>query len=496
MQDRFPNIYVNQNQPLPEQANVYENVPSGAIEYHNPSTETKVNPIDSQYYPQVPTIRPEIHSISQILSRPDEEPESPAVSTQTEKTFDPNVQTVQTADNSHSEANEYVTTNTDSDTAASQESTVKEQNLSFDKKRPYNDVQKQEGSIVTGVSFEADHQDLPVIQGKPFSNYHQKQSAQDNKNSYQPDKNDDTVDLKPPAIITHYRPDSERRPVLRPRPVSFSRPESTTHLLDSRPKRPINRTDAATLIFGSKFAVSRPNFNKEEMTHNTSLPGGITTTRVHPDYPHILTKPKPQVPAPITISTGSSLKTDNSRLNKVKVSLHIKEIGEDVDSKTQTERLPSMLLKKYENKKPDVSFETASQTNFANSESDSKDKIVQSRPGDIKTGTQTPKVPSQTMTPPPLRRQEKPAIKDEKNALKPPPLPSDVVGMSPPLVDITTTNIPPALPNDSVLRTSPKYIPLKESVTPPPPSVSMVPPNPKPSVSRPFLVELLSQVKL
>ena len=163
-------------------------------------------------------------------------------------------------------------------------------------------------------------------------------------------------------------------------------------------------------------------------------------------------------------------------------------------------------------KKNEESLETAYQTNFAVSSADKGGSVkheTNSRIHSIETFTRDMldnmevHAPSRDMMPPPLR----PTVgtnqsnKNEEQDLKPPPiLAHDVVGLSPPPIDITTTSAPMGdrfsfvTTNESGLKPPPKYIPLKDSFVAPLPSVSMVPPRPRPSLVRPFLVELLSQV--
>lgn len=362
---------------------------------------------------------------------------------------------------------------------------------------------------------------------------------------------DDTIDLKPPAIIPQFGIEVDRpgRPFSRPRPdlrpvLTRIKPEILTKppiKLEVRPeiKRPENVKPNTAEIFANQTLnheikihhnlqnwnvdVAVPDITKsqhkisighdfrisdtktaENKNGTASRPIGNkrpsvirpehgTFTRVHPEYPHILTKPKPQVPEPVIVSSGIAGLETHNRPNKF--SMSVEATGEEVDSKTQTERPPSMLITKNNpqyNKKNDETLETAYQTNFASSDSQSEqDKITETN------------VPSRNMMPPPLNmgvgsNQSK---KKDQEGLKPPPPPSsNVLGLSPPPVDITTTHVPVEdrfalmTPDKSGLK-PPKYVPLKESTTIAPPSTNMVPPSPRPSLTRPFLVELLSQVK-
>lgn len=366
---------------------------------------------------------------------------------------------------------------------------------------------------------------------------------------------DDTIDLKPPAIIPQFGVEIDRpgRPFSRPiRPDSRPgltriKPEILTKppiKLEVRPvKRPENvKSNTAeifvnqTLNHGIKINQNLQNWNVDiaipdiiksqqkisnghdfrtsetktaENKNGTSRPTTIgnkrpgvarpehgTFTRVHPEYPHILTKPKPQVPEPVIISSGTAGLETHSRPN-VKFSMSVDATGEEVDSKTQTERPPSMLVTKNNpshNKKNDETLDTAYQTNFASSDSQGEQNKIKET-----------NVPSRNMMPPPLNVGvgSNQSNKKEQTGLKPPPpSSSDVLGLSPPPVDITTTHMPvedrfALMTNDESGLKPPKYVPLKESTTvaPPPPSTNMVPPSRRPSLTRPFLVELLSQVK-
>ncbi|KYN11160.1 63 kDa sperm flagellar membrane protein [Trachymyrmex cornetzi] len=418
--------------------------------------------------------------------------------------------------------------------------------------------------------------ELPVVQGKPFGVYNghvDSTTSYGYKEGYKPDyeivhgipaphnenprpvttktqsgqvttlnslERDDTIDLKPPAIIPQFGVEVDRpgRPFSRPiRPDSRPsltriKPEILTKppiKLEVRPDYSIRRPENVkpnnaeifvnqTLNHGIKINHNLQNWdadvavpdivkfqqktveNKNSTTSRPIIIGNKrpsiirpehgTFTRVHPEYPHILTKPKPQVPEPVIISSGTAGLETHGRPN-VKFSMSVEAMGEEVDSKTQTERPPSMLVTKHnlsQNKKNDETLETAYQTNFASSDSQSEqDKIKD--------------VPSRNMMPPPLNggigsNQSK---KKEQEGLKPPPPPSsDVLGLSPPPVDITTTHIPvddrfALMTTDESGLKPPKYVPLKESTTIAPPNTNMVPPSPRPSLTRPFLVELLSQ---
>lgn len=368
---------------------------------------------------------------------------------------------------------------------------------------------------------------------------------------------DDTIDLKPPAVTPQFALEIDKpgRPYQRPirpdsRPVLYHKPEIVTKpsiKLEIRPDYNIKHSGnvkpniAETFInqtFDHKIKLNH-DWNIDEITSdivksqenlsvghtiqssgnnvkivenkNASRPIGNnrpgiirlehgTFTRVHPEYPHILTKPKPQVPKPVIVSSGSTGLETHNRPN-IKFSMPVEISGEEMDSKTQTERPPSMLIIKNNlshSKKSNETLNMAHQTNFASLESQDEIKI---RPVNIKEIN----VPSRTMMPPPLNVRPNQLNKDKQEGLKPPPPPvsSDVFGLSPPPVDITTTHVPIEDRFSSITTSEsglkpPKYIPLKESTTIAPllPSTNMVPPSPRPSLTRPYLVELLSQVKL
>lgn len=444
--------------------------------------------------------------------------------------------------------------------------------------------------------------DLPIVQGKPFGVYNgyvdptipygyklkggkpdyeivHGVPAPHNKNTstltqegqllttVSSPEHDDTIDLKPPAIIPQFGAEVDRpgRPYPRPmrpdsRPVLYFKPEILTKppiKLEVRPdyvlKRPgdVKPNVAETFVnqtldHGLKMTHDLQNWNvgavlpdivkqKTPTGHDAShatqtsvrpteyknssasrpimignnnrpvivmRPEHGTYTRVHPEYPHILTKPKPQVPGPVIVSSGTSgMETTHGRPS-IKFSMPVEATGEEVDSKTQTERPPSMLVTKNNlshNKKHDETLDTAYQTNFASTESQSKKDEMKTRP--IK---EMMNVPSRNMMPPPLNVGSNQSNMGEQEGLKPPPPPpsSDVVGLSPPPVDITTTHVPiedrfALVTTDESGLKPPMYVPLKEPITtaaPPLPNTSMVPP--RPSLTKPFLMELLSQVRL
>lgn len=289
-----------------------------------------------------------------------------------------------------------------------------------------------------------------------------------------------------------------------------------------RPHQTSDLTNQASSYFA--FNNERPNSN-DRTDEPPSKMHTFSGTRIHPAYPHILTKPRPRVPGPITITSYSKRPDINNDKPKIQFSLPVEAMGEEKDSKTQTERPPSMLITangQKNKKQKQETLETASQTNFATPDRENvklnkhEVKVYEKPTGTKKQESvnsktnENSRVPSQNMMPPPLRNdhdnsQHFEENKNEDGLKPPPPPPSDFVGLSPPPVAITTTGRPKEnrfsfLNSDETdLRPPPKYIPLKESVgtvvPPPPPSTKMVPPSPRPTVvSRPFLVDILSQV--
>ncbi|XP_076226710.1 uncharacterized protein LOC116432780 [Nomia melanderi] len=651
LQDRPPHFYPeNKRPPLitpvnPPSEQAEEHLPTGAVEYHNPSNpKTKV---------EDPKIMINSQSFSQTPSDPDNDPDSWSDS-QTEKTLDSEtgaseyvkyhnqVKVVQETEKTKGDEVANIQTNNitlngntvpgniviGKPVGLDQTQNQKEKPLWLSSGMPFS--HKNEGTPNQGVPYGPTYyntrpNDMTIVQGKPFGVYsgHEDASQYGHKrkeprpdydivqgvptayygNQKPSDKHhpevhtstprpydrDDTIDLRPPAIIPQFVPEVDKpsrypkpptmnkvetRPALYPRPETITRPpekkpeikqpaeakpelsdsfvntssirkenksqshlggfinlnwQDATKVLDHRlgEKRPAaqephsNKTDTIRINFRNNTVpqetdvhpqfnaeVIKPAFdkNRPKVTHPEYNPG----TRIHPEYPHIITKHRPQVPGPITITTSNS-KPENGM--NIRFSLPVEAIGQEVDSKTQTERPPSMLItvtNLNDKKKNDESLETAYQTNFALAGVDKGDSIkhetktrirpVEPSTGDV-LGIEPVNVPSRDMMPPPLR----PAVlnqsnKNEEEGLKPPTIPShDVVGLSPPPVDITTTSSPTedrfpfATANDSGLKPPPKYIPLKEAPVAPLPSVSMVPPSPRPSVARPFIVELLSQ---
>ncbi|XP_023288060.1 uncharacterized protein LOC105697488 [Orussus abietinus] len=664
LQDRPPNFY--RGKPKPQAAiNVSENdrneehVPTGAVEYHNPSTDPKVKPEDTQYYPQLPTIKPEVQSFGQLLPHPDRD-EAWTSNTQTEqplmdseagesenlKVHNPlqnqggkdHEQDVNSAPTSQMENNMTHSTKNPYGAVGSL-NTVVGKPLNIDQGITYGQKDQTSMILSQGVPFghkkddtaqnaASDYQgvrpyETPIVQGKPFGVYNdhvdpgrpygygQKIGRPDYEivqgvpfgfHVKQNPPQDDTIDLKPPAISPLFGPEPERpkqRPYHRPHGIGrpdtrvplYSRPEIVTKpprkFEVTRPDqhRPTEHPQVGSGIYGTTVnhlggfterpgegqlgeeqtvhehpdwsiripenekirpyqdqsyelgnhhdysrnqTSSHPNRGSFYTDFGNPKPGadmnrpmvrpdhGIAT-QVHPEYPHILTKPKPQVPGPITISSRPGKPhgqpVESNRRPNIQFSLPVEATGDEEDSKTQTERPPSMLVTKgtqkpkYKNE-PQDTYQTsiASQDQVDEETSDIRKTESNHQLGPDQSeaiSTQKPKVPSQNMMPPPVRPVPKDPSKksDEQEGLKPPPLPSDVVGLSPPPVAITTTNRPKddfpfAIANESGLRPPPKYIPLEESIaiaTPPPPGINMVPPSPRPTIVKPFLVEILSQ---
>lgn len=640
-----------------------ENLPTGAIGYYNPSTDPKVKPVDTHYYPQLATTKPEVQSFGEILPRPSNEHDiSWQIDTQTERTSadsdseasenvhfqnapahhdnhgsidkqDDEVVEVQTSssnlrpespDDAHP-MNSYDTVGSVNTVVGKPVDIAQSMIYESQNKNPsnYDHQQKQDhnGQDHGQGSYDPRPQESPIVQGKPYGVYsgqvdHGRPYAQHHEDSSRPDyeviqgvpfsqhggkrpvarpyERDDTIDLKPPAIIPQFgstpgrpfsRPHSNSRPETnrpssRPRPdlestnnrpvVNREPPKKPTSGSNEGPSRPgsqnaheaaayprpdwslgtqvsentrpdhRDRFDNPEVSDDRHDAVNRTNIDSnqssyfptdaEDNNNNNGDEGNkkddhpqvqvlTAGTRVHPAYPHILTKPRPRVPKPVTISSGPKKPEVNNGRPKIQFSLPVEASGEEKDSKTQTERPPSMLVTAngQKKKKQEETLETAFQTNFATAAKDNEDSSdevkgqssVTTEPKKQESGEGgKPKVPSQDMMPPPLRKSggsaEQANKKNDEAGLEPPPHPSDVVGLSPPPVAITTTGRPKedrfsfGNVDDTGLRPPPKYIPLKDSVgvvTPPRPSTSMVPPSPRPTVARPFLADLLSQVR-
>ncbi|XP_017758552.1 PREDICTED: LOW QUALITY PROTEIN: mucin-16 [Eufriesea mexicana] len=657
LQDRPPHFYpekrpANVGQMRPQTERTEEYVPTGAVEYHNPSN-TKIKQDD-----RPAATNTQVQSFDQASSSQETKPEVWQSGTQTEKTLDSEIGASEPVNyhNQVKEVQKYDKTQSDmpfvsksNDTTSSIKNSaenVASGNTVIRKPAGGSDVQQdQKGKPVwmnPGVPFSHKNEasqaqvpygpsyyntkphETPVVQGKPFgvytgheetnygykwkenkpehdivqgvpSTYYMNKILQNSHKNQQEQtstlpsrERDDTIDLKPPAIIPQFVPELDKpsRPYPRPpiinkvetRPVLYPRPDVVSQAPETRPdqvKQPNEGKPASSETFvnnslghpgkmnqshlqlggfvdlnldgGLKISEQRPDrqeilVNKSEVVKNHFRNNSIShqvdnqypqtttetikteksrpkvtqqeygsVTRIHPEYPHIVTKPKPPVPGPVTISTANK---PDTRPN-IRFSMPVEAIGEEVDSKTQTERPPSMLIttnNSSDKKKNPEKIDTSYQTNFAASDANKEDSVnhetkirirpIETSTGDMLSSMEGMNVPSRDMMPPPLR----PAIglnqsnKNEEEDLKPPPIPSrDVVGLSPPPVDITTTSgpaedrFPFVTANESGLKPPPKYIPLKESTVAPLPSVSMVPPSPRPSLARPFIVELLSQ---
>ncbi|XP_034936900.1 mucin-17 [Chelonus insularis] len=273
-------------------------------------------------------------------------------------------------------------------------------------------------------------------------------------------------------------------------PGGHARPHSNTwgvpEKADNENKYYSNKRNLT--IIQPTYSHGNSNFNyvnTEIIRTETTTPAA--GTRVHPAYPHILTKPRPVVPGPITISTGSS-KVRLSAKNKTNNEVSLQP------ERTRITMRPIIIHTKDKNKE---TLETAFQTNFATHEDEENVSNVNRKPIKPEAGS---RVPSRDMMPPPPTMtvlRDRISNNDGEADLKPPPIPADVVGMSPPPVDITTTTRRPIVNtvNELGLRPPPpNYIPLDTSTvvgeTPPPPRP---PPPSLPKPSKPFLVELLSQ---
>ncbi|XP_015120188.1 LOW QUALITY PROTEIN: mucin-17 [Diachasma alloeum] len=323
-----------------------------------------------------------------------------------------------------------------------------------------------------------DAPDYEVIEGVPVPQF-------DSKPSYEFPP-DDTIDLKPPAepprrTSSDHPEDSIQTYPEPPPPGGHARPPS--HWGDeSQPTYPTrkNLTQVPpTYLSAHPSPPPNPPANKKYV--NTEVlrkpeQSANLAPRPHPAYPYIITKP-PGVPRPVMISSDST--KSNPELPKDR-------------RPPRPIVMPAMHINK---EKAPETLETAFQTNFASADDDAlhvpqlpKTQHQQKQQSHHRVDS---KVPSEDMMPPPQVKPLQEAKNPEDDDLKPPPADTGVLGMSPPPVSLTSANGRPP----------PKYIPLKdtnkvvgETPPPPPPSYSMVPPTyPRPTKSRPFLVQLLSQ---
>ncbi|XP_076544670.1 uncharacterized protein LOC117601274 isoform X1 [Osmia lignaria lignaria] len=620
LQDRPPHFYHENKRPTnvvqlrPQAERTEEHLPTGAIEYHNPS-KPKIKPETTK-----PAMNTEIPNFDQSPSDHQGKPDTWQSGTQTEKTLDSETDAseehVKYQDTMINQNNNSYTIPKPVEHNHQQHENKKpawlNQGAPFTQKnvptstqvpygptyyntklhempivqgKPFGVYSGHEDAMSYGYKWKEGKPDYEIVEGVPSTYYGTQKPSVDHKtqgghtSTPQPHERDDTIDLKPPAIIPQFMPDSDKpgRPYPRPsvankaetRPPFYSRPEVSTQTSEARPDQTkqsngdkpgtlesftndsvsqgnkvnqshLQLTGFVDLKWNNGAKVSQTQDNRTEITktrfRNSTIPHQSEEqypqsdmemnsenhrppvsshqqeydpgTRIHPEYPHIITKPKAQVPGPITISSDHG--KPDTRPN-IRISMPVEAIGEEVDSKTQTERPPSMLITKNDSidkNKNDETLETSYQTNFALSDANKADsnnvriRPIETSTGDMLSSMEGMSVPSRDMMPPPLR----PVVtsnqvnNNEEEDLKPPPIPSrDVVGLSPPPVDITTTNRPMedrfsfGVANESGLKPPPKYIPLKDATVAPLPSVSMVPPSPRPSVTRPFIVELLSQ---
>lgn len=307
----------------------------------------------------------------------------------------------------------------------------------------------------------------------------------------------------PKPDIHKLKPNGHSRPFKNPYAATTLRPGYHTYESATRNPHDVINTGIGHIISSDseRHSEKSEGFLKQTRFRNYSAshrkPSDVDfdkTVLIHPEYPQIMTKPRPRVPGPITISSEKGKPTNAHSRPNIRFSLPIDATGEEANSKTQTERPPSNLVfAKPNEESPSPSY----QGNF----SGTKDGNVEGTREDPGAGKGKSRVPSQNMMPPPLNSNNK--DQKEKDGLRPPPLPSDVVGMSPPPVHITTTHrpketdFPPVSPSEAGLRPPPLYIPLnEESVTESPsPNVNMIPPKPRPTIVRPFLADILSQVR-
>lgn len=530
-QNTVPNFFANGMKPGATNSQTVrtdEYIPTGAVEYKNPSSEQQIKNTGNQYYAS---------NIEEEVNKPESDSESAdsdAVKFATPIEFN----------NGQSE--------TRLDSLNNEDKKIRNQNV-YKKPEKVNDkLGDTDSHVVFQYPINNDHNlrnqygvkpyDMPVIQGKPFGVYGVKNHDNtapiygnvQGSFSYAGSKgHDDTIDLKPPAIIQQFEPNGHSRPYGRPdaqpgiyqqpeiitKPLSkTSRPDQSDFVLfgeghmqpgpgqvisiNAEPEWSINHNRSKTQSLG-RLNLEKP-LSKPTPTYiGISRPEIGSGVRIHPDYPHIITKPKIRVPGPITISSGSSKPVDNTH-RRPQFSLPIEAIGDEVDSKTQTERPPSSLVNKPSKEPTDETLETAFQTNFASSDSkeDVKDTFSDGSQRKEMSTTMKPKVPSQNMMPPPRTSSRKTTEQKTNNqGVKISLKSTEVVGLSPPPVDIASMNRPAdskiSILNESGLRPPPMFNPLKESVsnagTVSSPSNKMVPPSPRPTHIRPFLADILSE---
>lgn len=373
------------------------------------------------------------------------------------------------------------------------------------------------GDIIIGSEKKQDHYLVQSSSTGIITNQHNGYQIQvSSEYEQKPVRIHDTVDLNPPAIIPPYELNGHSRPFSNPQIIVSNSGNKTKHTLDFSDKAQnvaqghiLQGLGQVIHVQTEKKDSEKPSkVHKNEGNQVRGKPRPDYTTQVHPNHPQIITKLKPQVPGPVTIFSDKVHKQNAHRRPTQQFSLPIDSIGEENESKTQTERAPSS------DNKVEESLDTAFQTNFASTEAKEEMEIKKKNQTNVsfvqhqeKTTVRTTTNPiSQDMKPPPVSavNSHKVMVKNSlaDAGLRPPPPPStDVLGLSPPPVDITTTSKPvenkPKKQPASGLKPPPLYIPLKESkITPSLPSTSMVPPNVRPSVVRPYLADILSQVEI
>ena len=379
-----------------------------------------------------------------------------------------------------------------------------------------------EGDIIIGSEKKQDHylsQSSPTVMQSSPNRHNFYNSNNGNINISERNSTHEIIDLRPPAIIPVFELNGHSRP--------FSKPHFTETKYENKPDITTEKLEQSQNVFQGHIQpgigqvlhvkAEKNELEKQSESHRNESyshrgnPQPDYITRTHPEYTQIITKPKPQVPRPVIVSNiKTNLQNINYRRPSMKFSLPIDSTGEENESKTQTERPPSVNNAKSKSK--DESLDTAFQTNFASTDSNEKKDSISSgvnKSHSQKSSSLKNKLLTHDVVPPSIssidthRKHINGDSVDE--GLKPPPSPNYVLGLSPPPVDITTTikssenksNYQKTSANVSGLKPPPLYIPLKESsVTPPLPSMSMIPPNPRPSVVRPYLADILSQVRI
>lgn len=164
-----------------------ENLPTGAVEYHDPSTDPKVRPEDSAYYPRIPTVKPEVQSFGQILPQPEDEriPEIWTVNTQTERS---SLNDSDTGESNKVRVHTHGPTRGDMAPEEDNDDDDSQSDLIFNHVTPgIRDSFENVGSVTTvvGKPIEVD-QDVAYGQQQQQQTNHQHQQQQQGQNTFVP----------------------------------------------------------------------------------------------------------------------------------------------------------------------------------------------------------------------------------------------------------------------------------------------------------------------